>query len=170
MNYQMRDIEYFAAVAQHGHIGRAAEALGLSQPALSKSLRRLEHSMRAKVVKRTPKGVELTLVGSALLSHVDRLRLAQEDIAREVADLSEGRSGHLRIGVTSGIAEELAGAVAARLMNEAPKVTLGITVTVSEQLTKSLRDGELDLYIAGILATSTAGIVNEHLFDERSCQ
>jgi DNA-binding transcriptional LysR family regulator len=53
----LRDIEYFAVVAQHGHLGRAAEALGLGQPALSMSLRRLEKSAQAKLVKRTPKGV-----------------------------------------------------------------------------------------------------------------
>jgi len=60
---ELRDIEYFAVVAEHGNLRRAAESLGLSQPALSKSLRRLEKSMAAKLVKRTPKGVELTAVG-----------------------------------------------------------------------------------------------------------
>ena len=83
----LRDIEYFAVVSQHGHLGRAAEALGLGQPALSMSLRRLEKSAQAKLVKRTPKGVELTAVGAALLSHVSKLRLARADLAREVADL-----------------------------------------------------------------------------------
>jgi len=90
----LRDIEYFAVVAQHGHLGRAAEALGLGQPALSMSLRRLEKSAQAKLVKRTPKGVELTAVGAALLSHAGKLRLARDDLAREVADLAHGRAGH----------------------------------------------------------------------------
>ena len=75
-----RDLEYFAVLADHGHMGRAAEALGLSQPALSLSLRRLERSVNAKLVKRTPKGVELTDVGSALISRLHQLRLAREDI------------------------------------------------------------------------------------------
>ena len=61
MNMDLRDVEYFAVVAQHGHLGRAAEALGLGQPALSMSLRRLEKSAQAKLVKRTPKGVELII-------------------------------------------------------------------------------------------------------------
>jgi DNA-binding transcriptional LysR family regulator len=47
---ELRDIEYFATVAQYGHLGRAAEALGLGQPALSKSLRRLESFANAKLV------------------------------------------------------------------------------------------------------------------------
>ena len=65
---ELRDIEYFTVVAEHGNLGRAAEALGLSQPALSKSLRRLEHEIGAKLVKRTPKGVELSAEGMALLN------------------------------------------------------------------------------------------------------
>jgi len=90
-------MEYFAAIADHGQVQLAAAALGLSQPALSKSLRRLEQAMKSKLLKRTPKGVELTAVGSALLARVRKLRLSVDDISREVADLSEGRAGHLRI-------------------------------------------------------------------------
>src|SRR5436190_23527979 len=95
----MRDIEYFAVVAEHGHVGRAADALGLGQPALSMSLRRLEKSAQAKLVRRTAKGVELTAVGVALLSHVQRLRLARTDLAREMLALAKGEAGHLRIGL-----------------------------------------------------------------------
>ena len=74
-------------------LGRAAEVLGLGQPALSMSLRRLEQSAQAKLVQRTPKGVELTAVGRVLLSHVKRLRLAREDLAREIADVAHARTG-----------------------------------------------------------------------------
>ena len=86
MQTQLRDVEYFAAIAEHGQVQRAAAALGLSQPALSKSLRRLELAMNAKLLKRTPKGVELTSVGSALLARVSRLRLSLDDVTREIAD------------------------------------------------------------------------------------
>ncbi len=154
-------------VAEHGHVGRAAEVLGLSQPALSLSLRRLEKSLHSKIVKRTPKGVELTAVGAALLSHVKRLRLAREDVMREVADLSEGRSGHLRIGVTPGITEDLAGVASAALMNEAPKATLKIIVTTSDALPTALRNGEIDLCIGSMQAASTPDIDHEHLFDDQ---
>ena len=70
MKHQLRDIEYFSEVAERGNVGRAAEALGLSQPALSKSLRRLENSMQAKLVKRLSRGIELTAAGKELYLHV----------------------------------------------------------------------------------------------------
>ena len=82
---EFRDINYFVVLAKHGHVGRAAESLGLSPPALSLSLKRLESTLRAKLFTRTPKGVELTTTGTALLAQVKRLQLAREDVLREVA-------------------------------------------------------------------------------------
>ena len=143
----LRDVEYFAVVAQYGHLGRAAEALGLGQPALSMSLRRLEESAQAKLVKRTPKGVELTAVGAALLSHVGKLRLARGDLAREVADLSQGRAGHLRIGASPSNADVSLPEACSALLLEAPKVTLQVDVLDNDALLPALRRGELDIAV-----------------------
>src|SRR5215471_11914924 len=95
---EFRDLDYFSVLARHGNVGRAAEELGLSPPALSVSLKRLETTMKTRLFERTPKGVVLTVTGSALLAQIQRLRLAREDVLREVSDLSQGRSGHLRLG------------------------------------------------------------------------
>ena len=53
IDMELRDIEYFAVVAEHGHPGRAAEVLKLTQPAPSKSLRRLQETLQVKLAKRT---------------------------------------------------------------------------------------------------------------------
>lgn len=143
----LRDIEYFAVVAQHGHLGRAAEALGLGQPALSMSLRRLEKSAQAKLVKRTPKGVELTAVGAALLSHASKLRIARDDLAREVADLAHGRAGHLRIGASPSNADVDLPEACSRLLMEAPKITVNVAVLENDALLPALRKGDLDIAI-----------------------
>src|SRR6185436_19518971 len=101
MKIGLRDIEYFAVVAEHRHVGRAAEALGLSQPALSRSLTRLERSLETKLFTRTPKGVELTVVGTAFLSHAQRLRLSLDENEHEVHDPTKGRAAQLRVGANS---------------------------------------------------------------------
>lgn len=145
MKMDLRDIDYFAAVARHGHLGRAAEALGLGQPALSMSLRRLELSAQAKLVKRTPKGVELTAVGAAVLSHAARLRLARDDLAREVSDLAHGRAGHLRIGASPSNVDVTLPQACSALLMEAPKVTLELAVLDNDALLPALRRGDLDL-------------------------
>jgi DNA-binding transcriptional LysR family regulator len=142
---ELRDIEYFATVAQYGHLGRAAEALGLGQPALSMSLRRLESAANAKLGKRTAKGVELTAIGAALLSHVSKLRVARDDLAREVADLAQGRAGRLRIGASPSNSEVFVHEACSTLLMEAPKVTLSVAVMDNDALVPALRKGDLDL-------------------------
>ena len=161
----LRDVEYFAVVAEHGNVTRAAEALRLSPPALSKSLRRLEEALQAKLVRRTPKGVELTPVGSAFLAQARRIRLTLDDVTREAADLSHGRSGHLRIGAGPTVCEDLPAAYTA-LMKEAPRVTIEITVTDNDVMVPALRDGGLDLIINFIPQAPYADTVQEHLFDD----
>jgi len=160
---ELRDIEYFAVVAEHAHLGRAAEALGLSAPALSKSLRRLEHAMGAKLVKRTPKGVELTAAGAALFSHVRRLRLALGDVAREVADIGRGYSGHLRVGANRVGIDYLLPAAWSTLFKDAPKVTLKIIDGGSDVLVPALRSGQLDLIVHFIPSHPEEDIAQEYL-------
>ena len=168
MKPQLRDIEYFSVVAEHGNVGRAAEALGLSQPALSKSLRRLEKSMQAKLVKRTSKGIELTSVGAALFSQVRRLRLSLDDVTREVADLSQGRAGHLRIGIAPAFPTHLVSAACAKVLKEAPRVTFKVTVLVREDSLSALRHGELDLALTTLQAPRHEDLVEEYLFEDES--
>ena len=163
---ELRDIEYFAVVADCGNLGRAAEELGLSVPALSKSLRRLEGALDAKVVKRTTKGVELTPEGHALLLHVQRLRLSIADITREIAHVRQGRAGHLRIGTTTGALEDLVGAACSLFFREAPSATVTISLLAQEEILPTLREGKLDLAVGIITETSTPDLLHQHLFDD----
>lgn len=163
---ELRDIEYFAVVAEHGHLGRAAEALGLSTPALSKSLRRIETALQAKLVRRTPKGVELTAEGSALLAHVRPLRLSLHDITREIADLGQGRAGHLRLGSGMGAGDCLLPAAFGALLSDAPRVTVSINVAANTVLVPALRNGHVDLIVTTLVTPPYEGIVQEHLFED----
>jgi DNA-binding transcriptional LysR family regulator len=162
---ELRDIEYFAVVAQHGSVRRASEALGLSPPALSKSLRRLEQAMQAKLVERTAKGVALTPVGVALLAQVHRLRLVLQDIRREADDLTHGRAGHLRIGVGATTVEDLP-EVCASLLNQAPGLSVQVVVGDNDVMVPALCNGELDMIFNVIPGGPLPGCVQEHLFDD----
>jgi len=166
MHMDLRDIEYFAVIAEHGHLGRAAEALGLGQPALSISLRRLEQAAKSKLVKRTPKGVELTAVGSALLSHVRRLQLARSDLARELADLAHGRAGYLRIGTGPTITENLLAVTCTELLKDSAKVSFKITVSDNDVMIPAVRDGELDLIVNYLRPHPLENLVQEKLYED----
>ncbi len=164
---ELRDIEYFAVIAEHGNVRRASEALGLSPPALSKSVRRLEKSLQAKLIERTTKGVVLTAVGSALLSRAQRIRVTLDDVAREAADLSKGLAGHLRIAVGPSMVEEFPAAYAA-LVKEAPKLTMQITVAENDLTVPLLCKGQLDLIFNMLWQSPHEQTTQERLFDNVS--
>jgi len=162
---ELCDIEYFGVIAEHGNMRRAAEALGLTPPALSKSLRRLETAMEAKLVERSGRGVQLTPIGSALATQAHRMRLTLDDITREASDLNSGRAGHLRIG--SGPTDcELLPAACTRLMKEAPKLRVDITISDNDELVPLILDGKLDLALNTIPATPYDGIEQTKVFED----
>ena len=164
---EWRDIEYFAIVAEHGHLGRAANALHLSQPALSKSLRRLEHDLQVKLVKRTPKGIALTAEGSVLLLRVRDLRLSLQSLRREIMDVGEGRLGHARVGVGFPGPEKFLSEAFAMLLEDAPRTRLVVSHSDNDLMLPALHNGDLDLVVHYLPAASTPeGLVCEHLFDD----
>lgn len=168
MHSLLRDVEYFAAIAEHGQLQLAADALGLSQPALSMSLRRLEHAMNAKLLKRTPKGVELTSVGTALLARAGKLRLSVDDMTREIADLSAGRAGHLRIGMAASSALHYVPIACAALLRESPRLTLKLTTADPTTLESNLSNGTLDIHVnvKARQAPHHEDLIEEPLYDE----
>jgi DNA-binding transcriptional LysR family regulator len=163
---ELRDLRYFAAIAEFKHMHKAADSLGLSQPALTKCVRRLELGLQTKLIKRTPKGIELTSVGAAFLSRVRHLRLTLDDISREAADLTHGRSGHLRIGVAPA-AQDLLVSCCAGFLKAAPNATLAVTSGSNDALIPGLREGKFDLVVSGIPEQATPDLVHELLFEDQ---
>jgi DNA-binding transcriptional LysR family regulator len=163
---ELRDIEYFAVVAEHAHLGRAAAALGLSQPALSKSLRRLESALQTKLVKRTPKGVELTLEGATLLTRVSELRVSLQNLAREITEVGEGRVGRLRVGAGLAISEPFLSAAFAAILKNSPRSSLQVILSDNDLMVPALCNGELDLVINFHPPRLPEGLVFEHLFND----
>ena len=163
---ELRDIEYFAVIAEHKHLGRAAAALGLSVPAVSKSLRRLESATGAKLVKRTPKGVELTPDGAVLLSHVRSLRVSLRDITRQLADLRHGQAGDLQVGASPGYAEYLLPWACSALYREGGRVNVSVLVGPMDVTLPALAQGELDLIITDHTSAIDTRLVQEPLYED----
>jgi DNA-binding transcriptional LysR family regulator len=163
---ELRDIEYFAVLAEHGHFGRAAAALGITQPALSKSLQRLETVLGVKLMHRMPKGIELTPEGSALQLRVHELRSSLQSVSREIKEIAEGRVGSLRIGVGGAISEDFLAAAFGRLRQQAPRTSLKVVVSDNDVMVPALRNGELDLIVNYYMAIQVEGIISEHLYHD----
>ena len=115
----LRDLAYFEVIADLGHMGRAAERLGRTQPALTKCIQRLEEAVGADLFERTGRGIALTRVGEVLLSRARRMRSAMEEALREVSDFAAGSAGHVRIGCGATMGEYLLPQVCRALIGRA---------------------------------------------------
>lgn len=163
---EIRDLEYFAVIAEQGHLGRAAEALGLGQPAVSKCLRRLEEAVGTQLVRRSGKGVEITAAGKALQVHARRVQLVLRDIAQEVSDIGAGRVGNVRVGANQLSIDYLMPRACSLLASEAPRVKFQLTAGGSSPLVQAVLDGHLDMFV-GFTPSAPDGLADvELLHDE----
>lgn len=143
----LRDLRYFETIAALEHVGRAAQKLHRTQPALTSSIRRLEQACGTPLFERSGRGIRLTAAGQVLLQWARRLRLDVEDARREISAIGRGLSGTVRIGVVPTAAQFLLPAAVRALLAQAPGVTLKTVVGLIDTLKPMLRAGELDLMI-----------------------
>jgi LysR family hydrogen peroxide-inducible transcriptional activator len=133
----LQELRYLAAIAEHRHFGRAAEACNVSQPTLSSQLRKLERELGVTLIERTNKRVEMTPVGSQILIHAERA-LAEagqmESVARAARD---PLVGSLKLGVIPTLAPYLMPLILKPLQQSYP----GLTIELWEDQTRSLIDG-----------------------------
>lgn len=147
MDLQLRDLKYFETVATLGHMGQAGERLGRTQPALTKSIQRLEAAFGSPLFDRVGRGMQLTPVGEVLLARARLLRTAAEETVREVGDFAQGRSGHVRIGTGPIAADDVLPEICKLLLAQVQGITMEITVAPSMALREQLRCGQIDLLL-----------------------
>jgi DNA-binding transcriptional LysR family regulator len=139
--YQLRA---FAAVAETGHLTRAAERLHVSQPALSGQIKALEQRLDVKLFERSPSGMALTDAGRQLLPHALQTLGAAEQLRRAATELTGELAGTLRVGTVSDPASVRLGTVLASAMQRYPQLELIVHHEVSGAALEGVRSGRLD--------------------------
>lgn len=163
---ETRDLEYVLAVQQQGGIGRAAEALGISQPALTKAVRRVEEEVGLPLFERTARGVRPTDAGAAFLERGRRMRLEFDDALKEMRALRGGELGLLRLGYSPSIPYPVILGCCQRLMRERPAARLRLARRLARELMDMLAAGELDLAIAPVPRQRADLVVVSELFHD----
>lgn len=142
----VRELRYFAAVAEELHFTRAAERLYVSQPALSKQIRTLERQLGAELFRRDRQGVTLTEAGTALLPHARRVLADWTEGAAAVEAARAARRGTLVVGMsTSPGRGGLLPAIRSRFTAAHPEAVLRLRQVTWEDPTASLSDGTADV-------------------------
>ena len=101
MSVELRHLRYFVAVAEEGHITRAAERLGMQQPPLSQQIRALERELDVQLLRRKPRGVELTDAGRALLADAQAILAHVDHAFATTRRTARGEEGRISVGFTS---------------------------------------------------------------------
>ncbi|HBX0978467.1 LysR substrate-binding domain-containing protein [Klebsiella pneumoniae] len=144
---RLRHLHTFVAVAQQGTLGRAAETLNLSQPALSKTLNELEQLTGTRLFERGRLGAQLTLVGEQFLTHAVKV-LDALNSAGQALNRKEGLNNEIvRIGALPTAALGILPTVIGQFHKQQKDITLQVATMNNTMLLAGLKSGEIDIGI-----------------------
>ena len=141
----LRQLRQFVAVAEHLHFGRAADALHISQPPLSRSIQDLEAKLGARLFERSRRKVELTAAGAWYLEEARQVLARIERASRAVAELAAGGAGALRIGFVTIADYSVLPGLLTTFKAANPGVSMSLRELVTETQLDALGTDDLDL-------------------------
>lgn len=147
-----RQLAALAAIAGAGSLRRAASALGVSQPALSRTLRELEEAVGRPLFQRDPKGLVPTPHGRAAIVHAERHLRDVDALAATLAAIDAGAEGRLRLGVIPSVSSDWLRRTVESLLAGPPAFTLEVTEGPTDVLIAALRAREIDCVVGRVTA------------------
>ena len=149
MNQNLSSYRIFYTVANTGNISKAAKELYISQPAISKSIQKLEESVGCKLFSRSSRGLVLTDEGKLLYEHVseafETLTMGEEKLKRSI----ELGVGHLKIGVSSTLCKYLLLPYLKEFIRQNPHISISISCQSTNDTLKLLEDNKIDIGLIG---------------------
>lgn len=144
---ELRQLRYFAVLAEELHFGRAAERLHMSQPPLSVQLRKLEDELGVPLLDRSTRRVELTAAGLELQERLAQVLPMLDDALTGLDEVRAGMRGHVEIGFVSSASYTVLPAAVRRFRELRPHVEPRLTpLTTAEQIER-VQEGQLDVAI-----------------------
>ena len=157
----IRQLRYFLAVAEAGHMTRAAELLGMAQPPLSQQIKALENTVGLVLFKRHAKGVTLTEAGQTLQADAARLVHDFDALQSRMQLLAEGKTGRLVIAFTSSAAaHEFTPFALRECRARHPGLVLEIGENNAAEITEAVADGRLHCGLLRVPVARPAGLVH----------
>lgn len=160
---ELDQLQYFLAVAEHGSFTRAAEQSHLSQPALSRSISRLEEEIGQPVFERQSRSVVLTDAGRLLQSRARQILALVEDTKAEISD--DGRTGRIRLGAIPTIAPFFLPELLGDFAQAFPEATVTVQEDTTDNLLRRCGQGEVDVTFLA-LPIQAKYLHVEELFEE----
>lgn len=156
MDFDHRQLSAFLAIATHGSLGRAAEVLHVTQPALSRIVRRLEDQVGAPLFERNSKGMLLTAVGQTLLPHAALMARVAGQASEELLALRGLARGSIKVGGIASAVSMILPQALQRVLARWPGLQAQITEGVWDRLADALANYEIDIVLAEATVESDA--------------
>jgi DNA-binding transcriptional LysR family regulator len=164
---ELRHLRYFVAVAEELHFRRAAERLGIAQPALSQQIQQLEHEIEALLFHRLTRGVELTDAGKSLRDDARAILDRVEQAKAKAQRVARGDQGMIRIGFTgSAFFNPLVPAVIQDYRARFPGIAVSLVEAATSQLVVALREGRVDAAFVRSRDAEADGVVVYPMLEE----
>jgi LysR family hydrogen peroxide-inducible transcriptional activator len=146
----LRQLRYLAALAEHRHFGRAAEACAISQPALSMQIRDLERQLGVQLVERRPGEVALTQIGSEVVERGDQVLACVRDLVDFARHGTRILAGSLTLGVIPTLAPYVLPRILPELQERHPELQLELRETQTRVLLDELLRGAVDVVMLAL--------------------
>src|SRR5215510_7212048 len=164
---KLQDLHVLVTVLQAGSMGKAAQRLNISQPAISRSIAELEHTLGVRLLDRHRQGIEPTDYGRALLDCGVALFDDLRQGVKNIEFLADPTAGEVRIGCNPFLAATFASAVVDRLSRSRPRMMFHILTDYGPTLYRELSERHVDLLIARrFRPAADERLQFEFLFDE----
>lgn len=142
---ELYQLEAFEAIVANGSFTRAAEALHLTQPAVTRQIANLEAELKAPLFDRLGRTVQLTVAGEALHRYATSIVRLAKEARQAVADVGSGDTGRIEVGASSTLATYLLPPLLRRFRQTHPHVEIAIQTGVSAQILERVRAGETNI-------------------------
>jgi LysR family nitrogen assimilation transcriptional regulator len=143
----LKQLEYFVRVAELGSFTRAAQVLGVAQPALSRQVRLLEVELRQNLLARNGRGATPTEAGQVLLEHGLGILHQVERAREELARVRSGLAGRVALGLPPSVARVLTVPLTRAFRHKLPQAQLSISEGLSSAMQENLHNGRLDIAV-----------------------
>jgi len=143
----LKQLEYFVRVAELGSFTRAAQILGIAQPALSRQVRLLEVELRQNLLVRNGRGATPTQAGQLLLEHGRGILHQVERAREELGRVRSGLSGRVALGLPPSVARVLTVPLTRAFRQRLPEAQLSISEGLSTAMQENLQSGRLDIAV-----------------------
>ncbi|WP_168123211.1 LysR family transcriptional regulator [Paenibacillus sp. HB172176] len=150
---EWQQIQYFQAAAELQHMTKAAERLSISQPALSRSIGKLEEELGVPLFDRQGRSIVLNAFGRSFHGHASRIMQEMEEARRDIEAMKDPQRGEISLSFLKSLGIRFVPNMAERFLNRYPHVDFKFYQSSTSMMLQQLKDGEIDFCLSSMTNT-----------------